>query len=30
VGGACPSCDEPVAVADLLPDSTNLEVNFRR
>jgi hypothetical protein len=29
VGGLCPSCDEPVAVADLLPDTINLEVNIR-
>jgi len=29
VGGLCPSCDEPVAVADLLPDNINLEVNIR-
>ncbi len=27
-GGLCPSCDEPIALADLLPDCTNLEVNI--
>jgi hypothetical protein len=25
-GGLCPSCDEPVALADLLPTPTGLEV----
>jgi hypothetical protein len=27
-GGLCPTCDEPVAIAELLPDNPNLEVNI--
>jgi hypothetical protein len=28
-GGLCPSCEEPIALADLLPDPTQPEVTHR-